>query len=45
MDSPEYIEEKARTDLHMIMPGEILYIVQENSINNVEKGQEGGNGN
>ena len=50
VDSAEYIEEKARTDLHMIMPGEILYIVQENSINNVEKqqdpkGQEGGNGN
>lgn len=51
VNSPEYIEEKARTELHMIMPGEILYIVQENSINNVESkggtegGQEGGNGN
>ena len=36
--SPEYVEQKAREDLHMIYPDEYLYIVPEET---PAKGQEG----
>ena len=28
-DDPEYIEEQARQQLRMVMPGEVLYIIEE----------------
>ena len=28
-DNPEYIEEQARQQLRMVMPGEVLYIIEE----------------
>lgn len=30
IDSAEYIEEKARTELHMIFPGEMIYLINRN---------------
>lgn len=32
-DDPEYIEEQARQQLRMVMPGEVLYIIEEEGEN------------